>query len=302
MRDKPDYSMMYFIKEAFISAVKPEPIDMLPSKMAYQWRPQRSLSKYIVLAGVMISLSISLMFGDMWLGYIGLTISSFTIPIAFLYWFVQNDRYDPEPTTLIIYLFGWGTIAGLLSYFLNPLLFPFLGAGGGAFIEEPLKLVGVFLLGREKLLKSEINSHLDGMIYGAAVGAGFASLETLLYLFNTGGGSTIPYTMLSRSTTAFCHIAWTAIAARTLGLANAVRGRMAITDLIPGLLIVIPLHYFWNSFAEMMRGWFILPITLLILFREVNMAVDDEIRWGFKLVAPNEKKVRRTRLRQPRRP
>jgi RsiW-degrading membrane proteinase PrsW (M82 family) len=94
-------------------------------------------------------------------------------------------------------------------------------------------------------------------------------------------------------TTAFMHIAWTAIAARTLGLALSLRGNMKITDLLPGLIIVIPLHFFWNSVPEFMRGWFILPITLLILFREVNMAVKDEESWGFKLVAPSEKRVRR---------
>jgi RsiW-degrading membrane proteinase PrsW (M82 family) len=133
------------------------------------------------------------------------------------------------------------------------------------------------------------------MIYGASVGAGFASLENMLYLFY-GNPSSIPLALLARVTTTFCQIAWTAIAARTLGLALALRGNMKVTDLLPGLLVVIPLHFLWNSFPDFMRGWFMLPIMLLILFREVNMAVNDEVSWGFKLVGPNANRVRRRNL------
>jgi len=291
-KPEPVYSTIFFIKEALMSALKPEPIEVLPSNIAYQRRPSRSLSKYLIGGGVMVVLGLFLLFGDLWYQYIGLTINCFTIPIVFLMWFIQNDRYEPEPISLIVYLFGWGAVAGLLSYVINPIIYPILGAAGGALVEEPLKLVGVYLFARGKLFGSEINSHLDGLIYGASVGAGFTSLENMLYLFS-GDISNVPLAMLTRMTTAFMHIAWTAIAARTLGLALALRGNMKITDLLPGLIVVIPLHFLWNSVPDFMRGWVILPITLLILFREVNMAVADEVSWGFKLVAPSEKRVRR---------
>jgi RsiW-degrading membrane proteinase PrsW (M82 family) len=291
---EPVYSTAYFIKEAIMSAFKPQPVENLPTNAVYQRRPSRSLSMYLVAGGVMVVIGCFLLFGDLWIQYIGLTMNCFTLPIVFLLWFLQNDRYDPEPISFVAYLFGWGAIAGLCSYVLNPILYPYLGEAGGALVEEPLKLVGIYLFARGKLFRTEINSHLDGMIYGAAVGAGFASLENVLYIFY-GDYSSIPLAMLSRMTTVFMHIAWTAIAARTLGLALALRGDMKITDLIPGLIVVIPLHFLWNSVPEIMRGAIILPITLLVLFREVNMAVKDEESWGFKLVGPSEKRVRRRR-------
>jgi|SRR4030042_368234 len=294
VKAEPVYSTAYFIKEAIMSAFKPEPIENLPNNVAYQRRPRKSLSMYLVIGVAMMVLGCFLLFGNLWFQYIGLTMNCFTLPIVFLVWFLQNDRYEPEPISFVAYLFGWGAIAGLGSYVLNPLLYPYLGAAGGALVEEPLKLVGIYLFAKGKLFRTEINSHLDGMIYGAAVGAGFTSLENMLYIFY-GDYSSIPLAMLSRMTTAFMHIAWTAIAARTLGLALSLRGNMKITDLLPGLMIVIPLHFFWNSVPEIMRGAVILPITLLVLFREVNMAVKDEESWGFKLVGPSEKRVRRRR-------
>jgi hypothetical protein len=38
----------------------------------------------------------------------------------------------------------------------------------------------------------------------------------------------------------------------------------------------------------MLRGWFILPVTILILYREVDMALKDEMRWGCESLALDE--------------
>ncbi len=288
------YSLSYFIRETFVSMYKPIPIEVLPSKVAYRKRPSGNMAKYLITGVIMLGIGLLVVYGNIWLTYFALTIGSFTIPLIFLYWFTQNDRYEPEPVTLIAYLFGWGAVAGILSLYVNQLVVPFLGVSGAALVEEPFKLFGVYLLAKSKIVSSEINSHLDGMIYGAAVGAGFASLENISYLLSAGGGIYVSQMMLSRSTTSFCHIAWTAIGARTLGLANALRGNIRITDMIPGLMISIPLHFTWNLFPEtdLLRSFVIMPVTLLILIREVNMAVDDEVRWGFESVSPNEKRVR----------
>jgi len=289
----PNYNLSWFIVEAFTSVLKPLPIEVLPSKVAYRRRPSGGLLWYQVVAGVMVSVGLAAVYGGAWLENIALTIGSFTIPLTYLLWFTQNDRYEPEPATLVAYLFGWGAIAGLLSMYLNPLLYPFLGTGGAALIEEPLKLFGVYLLAKGVVIRSEINSHLDGLVYGAAAGAGFASLENISYLLTAGGGFGVSQAMLQRSTVSFSHMAWTAIGARTIGLANAVRGEIRLTDMLPGLLIVVPLHFVWNSFGSMVRSWFIAPVTVLILFRELSMAMEDEARWGYENVAPDEKKVRR---------
>lgn len=159
---------------------------------------------------------------------------------------MRNDRYAPEPKTLVVYLFAWGMITGIISTYFNPTIAAYIGIGGAAFIEEPLTLLGVYLLSTGRKTGYEMNNHLDGMVYGAAAGAGFAALENINYIryMVLRQGSPILSAILFRATTSFCHIAWTAIVGRSLGLARALKGWIHWTGFIPGLLIVIPLHFF----------------------------------------------------------
>jgi len=181
-------------------------------------------------------------------------------------------------------------IAGIISTYFNPMIAEYIGIGGAAFIEEPLMLLELYLMTTGRKTGYETNNHLDGMVCGAAAGAGFAALENIYYISNmiVKQGSLLLSAILFRATTSFCHIAWTATAGRSLGLARALKGWIHWTGFIPGLLIVVPLHFFWNSFPLMPRGWFILPVTILILYREVDMALKDELRWGYETLAPDE--------------
>lgn len=288
--DSRRFTFSFFLTEAFMSVFKPEAINIEPDKAVYRNRPHKPLNRYLVLAEVMVLLGLSLGYGNIWMRNIGFTVASFATPLVYMYWMMLNDRYEPEPKTLVVYIFGWGMIAGLVSTYFNPVIAAYIGIGGAAFIEEPLKLLGLYLFSTGRKTGYEMNTHLDGMVYGAAAGAGFAALENIYYISTmvVRQGSPLFSAILFRATTSFCHIAWTAIAGRSLGLARALKGWIHLTDFIPGLVIVIPLHFFWNSFPLMLRGWFILPVTMLILYREVDMALKDETRWGYQTQAPNE--------------
>jgi RsiW-degrading membrane proteinase PrsW (M82 family) len=288
--DSERFTFTFFLTEAFISIFKPEEIKIEPDEAVYRKRPPKPMYRYLILAEVMVCLGLSLGYGNSWMRNIGLTIASFATPVVYVYWMMQNDRYEPEPKTFVVYLFGWGMMAGIISSYFNPTIAAYIGIGGAAFVEEPLKLLGVYLLSTGRRTGYEMNNHLDGMVYGAAAGAGFAALENMYYISTMvmRQGSPIISAILFRATTSFCHIAWTAIAGRSLGLARALKGWIHWTDFIPGLLIVIPLHFFWNSFPLMLRGWFILPITILILYRDVDMALKDEMHWGYESLAPDE--------------
>ena len=119
--------------------------------------------------------------------------------VAVIYWF---DRYEKEPWWLLAAAFLWGAIPSIIVAFLFNTIFsiPFyVLAGAGARealaasliappVEETIKgvvLVGIFVWWRD-----EIDSPLDGIIYGAMVGMGFAMVENVFYfvnVYNEGG-------------------------------------------------------------------------------------------------------------------
>jgi protease PrsW len=119
--------------------------------------------------------------------------------VGIIYWV---DRYEKEPWWLLAAAFLWGAIPGIFIAFIfntllsQPLLLLLgteLGEAAapsliGPPVEETVKglaLVAIFLFWR-----SEIDSPLDGIIYGAMVGMGFAMVENVFYFvdtFNQGG-------------------------------------------------------------------------------------------------------------------
>ncbi|MCB9418799.1 MAG: PrsW family intramembrane metalloprotease [Ardenticatenaceae bacterium] len=119
--------------------------------------------------------------------------------ITLIYWV---DRYEKEPIWLLTAAFLWGAIPSVVVAFIanSVLSVPFyLLAGqtaGDALaasliappVEETIKglaVLGIFLLWRH-----EIDSPLDGIIYGAMVGMGFAMVENIYYfvtIYGEGG-------------------------------------------------------------------------------------------------------------------
>ncbi len=114
--------------------------------------------------------------------------------VGLIYWV---DRYEKEPWWLLVAAFLWGAVPGILiAFFFNTLLSaPLLLILGdelgmaaapsliGPPVEESVKglaLVAIFLFWR-----NEIDSPLDGIIYGAMVGMGFAMVENVFYFVET---------------------------------------------------------------------------------------------------------------------
>lgn len=109
------------------------------------------------------------------------------------------DRFEKEPTRYLVAAFLWGAlpaiIAGvIIELIVNVPVAVILGAkslGGelvstalsGPVIEELLKAcaVGMLYLWRRR----EFDGWVDGLVYGATVGFGFAFVENVLYLSGT---------------------------------------------------------------------------------------------------------------------
>ena len=244
------------------------------------------------MAVVLLLLGLGVSYGGQWLTYIGFTIAGYAAPIILLSYIVKSDVFEREPLAVVAYCFGWGAFSGILAGILNSLITsPFLGIGGAGFIEEPLKIYGVYRIAKSARMGNEFNDHLDGIIYGAAAGAGFAGLENFWYIGEMVLNNAYPpiFAILIRSITGIMHICWSAIAGRSLGVAKATRGRIVQSDLIPGVLVAALIHFAWNTSPGDVSLFIIMPFTLFGLQNMIKAAVDDERRWGFEFFAPDEK-------------
>ncbi len=117
-----------------------------------------------------------------------------------LWWF---DRYEKEPLGLLIVAFLWGAVPAIIFSVIAQIIFDIpisalVGPGLGAELvstsfvapltEEPFKGLALLLL--LLLFRREIDSPLDGILYGGLVGFGFAATENLFYFlgeFGVGG-------------------------------------------------------------------------------------------------------------------
>jgi len=119
-------------------------------------------------------------------------------PALILMWYVYHKDTQPEPTRLVAKGFIYGGIAVFASTLISgPLMMmgfftsnpttilecikvSFFGA---AIPEECAKLLMLWLLLRNC---PEFDERYDGIVYGAAVGLGFATFENLMYLLSAG--------------------------------------------------------------------------------------------------------------------
>lgn len=101
------------------------------------------------------------------------------------------DRYEKEPLQLVLLAFFWGALPAVVLALLAELGVAALGGAllgpdttswiAAPIIEELLKALA--LIGLFRFARSEFNGVIDGIIYGALVGFGFAMSENLLYFW-----------------------------------------------------------------------------------------------------------------------
>lgn len=121
------------------------------------------------------------------------------VPAFFLSWFVYSlDRYEKEPTLLLVSAFFWGSVLAVIGAIVGSVIMNIgfsavlqeevltdiaSGSITAPFVEEFWK--GLALLIIFLLFRKEFDSILDGIVYGAIVGLGFAASENVLYLLDT---------------------------------------------------------------------------------------------------------------------
>jgi RsiW-degrading membrane proteinase PrsW (M82 family) len=179
--------------------------------------------------GAAILLTIETWFGTFaWIPFVFVFVIAFSFPsfmwISFVY---SKDLLTPEPARNIMIALTWGMLSVIPAligeillgmfwqiFFVNAATLVFLSAAVNApFVEEFCKPLGL------GFIRFDINTRLDGLIYGVTAGMGFAMVENLLYEFSV---IVAPVFELFFETSPSGDLAITASA--TWGLTSLVRG------------------------------------------------------------------------------
>lgn len=182
-----------------------------------------------------------------------LFMGAFAVPISVMFFFVETNVIRNISLYRVLKLFFFG---GLISLIFALFLFEmtaaaeWFGAMAAGPVEELAKLLAVVFIAKQW---KGTPWTLNGMLLGAAVGAGFAAFETAGYIFENliHGGSDIGVMLMRALCTPFTHIIWTACTAGALwrykGKRNFEFGMLKEWPVLRILLFVIALHAIWNS-------------------------------------------------------
>jgi RsiW-degrading membrane proteinase PrsW (M82 family) len=217
------------------------------------------------------------------------------VVVAAVWWI---DRYDREPLHLVALIFLWGaSIAPVASVMASGALARFFGGSfmglgvdpigvlfPGPFIEEIAKAVGLLLI---VLLTNKFDNPTDGVVYGTAVGLGFAVTENLFYAFGAisirGGIEGILMLVGGRTLlVAGIHALSSATFGGFLGYAVlSVKKAARLGWVSAGLALAIALHTAWNmavlyagllSPAGSFRGWLAIIPSLYVVYAVILAA------------------------------
>src|SRR4051812_18657359 len=178
---------------------------------------------------------------------------------------LRLDRYETEPLRAVLACFAWGAVGAILFSLIGGFLFQLaieeaLGADaaaaasvviGAPLIEESFK--GIAVLAVLVFARDEIDSTLDGLVYGALIGVGFAMTENILYFgqaYLEGGLGEFGTLVLSRAVLGgFGHPAYTAITGAAIGWSRGRYGRGIARVIVPilGWALAVTLHFVWNG-------------------------------------------------------
>jgi RsiW-degrading membrane proteinase PrsW (M82 family) len=236
--------------------------------------------------------------------------------VSFVWWL---DRYEKEPVWLLALAFLWGAapaaiLSLILELFLDASILALSGEGmlatlasvsvSAPLVEESAK--GGAILGLVLLFPREFDDILDGIVYGAMVGFGFALSENLFAYFlpilsSEGLEAGLTNIFLRTIAFGFNHAFWTGILGAAVGYARLARQWLwRLLAPVVGWTAAIVLHAIHNAGAaltqqtmclslgiSLVTHWggvlLLLSMAYLVLRREsgwIRQSLAEEVRRG----------------------
>lgn len=235
-----------------------------------RWRP--GLLAGIIVAGVLLLVALILVVAYFLL-YLGpgltflggvLALIPLLIVLLGVRWI---DRWEPEPRLLLVLAFLWGATASVVIALIADVGASFLYAAGGAsvngtvflqsvvqapIVEEVAKGLGILFI--YLIARRYFDGPVDGIVYAALVGGGFAFTENIQYFavqiaesgrLDVAVGEIF---FIRGILSPFAHVMFTAFIGFFIGLA-ARKGTAlgGIGMFLVGLIPAVVLHAFWNG-------------------------------------------------------
>jgi protease PrsW len=199
--------------------------------------------------------------------------------IVIMSYIYKQDKFDKEPRHLLILSFIWGMIATIPAVLIQLYLKSFENNDSIA----TTLFFSIFVVGLSEELskfvflrffaypKSEFNEPMDGIVYAIMIGMGFATLENVLYVFQSNLS-----TAIGRAFTAVpAHGAFALLMGSYMGLAKFNPAKKT-QYMVTGLVLAIVCHGLYDFFLLQNRN----PLLMLISFVVLVVA----IFWGEKLM------------------
>jgi len=246
--------------------------------MLVEAQPHPLLTRGAIICGV---LSLGLIAGDLGLQAFGMGFIVAIVPVpvyvALALWL---DRFEPEPARTLWQTFAWGaTVAVFVALIVNMLSQDVLAVVAGPdaaelfgnivtapVVEELAKGFALLVLFRE--LKDEFDGVVDGVVYAAMVGLGFAMIENVQYYgaaIADGAQSSVVTFFLRGMLSPFAHPLFTSMFGIGLGIVRERHGEgRSWAAPFLGLTVAIALHSLWNLAASF-EGWFFALYLMVML-------------------------------------
>lgn len=187
--------------------------------------------------------------------------------IALLSYFYLKDQYDNEPVHMVLRSFFLGVVLVFPIMFIQYVLEK-ENVGGGSFfvsflssgfLEESLKW---FILMISVYPHAHFDEHYDGIVYGASVSLGFATLENILYLIGHGVEHAFVRALLPVS----CHALIGVIMGFYLGKARFSADKARVKWLILSLVVPSLLHGSYDFILTALSNWiyYMLPFMVFL--------------------------------------
>ena len=237
----------------------------------------------------------------------------YAAPVAAIVYLL--DLYEREPIPLLVAAFVWGAVAATtLSAIGNAgwgvvvarLAGPefasrWTAALTAPFVEETLKGIGVVLI--VLIARDEVDDVMDGFVYGAVCGLGFAVVEDVFYFIAVFGGDVggvlQGFFIRVIASGLYSHVLYTGLVGMAVGILvtrrddRSLRERARPAALLAGAAVLG--HFLWNSPileffpAHPWEGgeWLLIPLAtavkglplLLFVVVAVRLAHARERRW-----------------------
>jgi RsiW-degrading membrane proteinase PrsW (M82 family) len=228
-------------------------------------------------------------------------VAAAVLPIILMTLTWYADIVDREPFRFIFGMFMWGVLAAFIAFFINSALLFLFGRSAGALplvltsvigsmiispvVEEIIKAFGLSIIS----LHHEFDDALDGLLYGFAIGVGFAMMENWFYLIArvdpvmVGIDAWVSVILYRSLFNTIAHGCFTGLAGVLLGVLKS-RDKFKQyyhIALLPGIFIAILLHIAFNFTAY-------LDIVSLSDFRTIlvsfNPALVMAVAFAFVIV------------------